>query len=80
MSEPTPKFEASPIQVELEAGKTYFWCKCGRTKTRPFCDGSHEGTGCDPVEFVARADGMELLCGCHESDDAPYCDGTHNVL
>ena len=74
------KAEASPYQVELEAGKTYSWCRCGLSKTKPFCDGAHEGTGCEPVTFRARKTEQVLLCGCCESGDAPYCDGTHNTI
>ncbi|MFV9616726.1 MAG: CDGSH iron-sulfur domain-containing protein, partial [Gammaproteobacteria bacterium] len=32
-----------PYEVELEAG-SYWWCACGRSKTQPFCDGSHQDT------------------------------------
>jgi CDGSH-type Zn-finger protein len=28
-----------PIAVEVEAGKIYWWCGCGRSK---HCDGSHK--------------------------------------
>ena len=44
----------SPAMVELEAGKTYFWCVCGRSKSQPFCDGSHAGTGLTPKKFRSR--------------------------
>ncbi len=27
------------IMVDVEAGKSYWWCACGRSKTQPFCDG-----------------------------------------
>lgn len=27
-----------PVKVELEAGKRYAWCDCGRSKSQPFCD------------------------------------------
>ncbi len=30
-----------PIMIEVEAGKSYWWCACGRSQTQPFCDGSH---------------------------------------
>ena len=33
-----------PIPVKVEAGKSYWWCACGRSKAQPFCDGSHKGT------------------------------------
>ena len=34
----------TPIGVELEAGKTYAWCSCGKSTNQPFCDGSHKGS------------------------------------
>lgn len=71
----------SPFQVQLVEGETYQWCKCGRSKTGLFCDGgSHEGTGCEPVTFIAKKTEVVNLCGCRETDDPPYCDGTHNTL
>ena len=33
-----------PIPVKVEAGKSYWWCACGRSKKQPFCDGSHKVT------------------------------------
>ncbi len=38
----------TPFSVEVEPGKSYFWCACGRSATQPFCDGSHKGTGIAP--------------------------------
>jgi len=32
----------APIPIEVEAGKSYWWCACGRSKTQPICDGSHK--------------------------------------
>ena len=31
-----------PFKVDVQAGKAYFWCACGRSKNQPFCDGSHK--------------------------------------
>ena len=70
----------SPAGVELEDGKTYYWCRCGRSKSQPFCDGSHAGTGLEPVEFKARKSGTAYLCRCKATGDQPYCDGTHASL
>ena len=28
----------APVKVELEAGKEYVWCHCGRSASQPFCD------------------------------------------
>ena len=41
MSEPDIGGRA-PIRVDVEAGKSYWWCACGRSQTQPFCDGSHK--------------------------------------
>ncbi|WP_090580313.1 CDGSH iron-sulfur domain-containing protein [Nitrosomonas sp. Nm58] len=30
-----------PIDVQLEAGRQYYWCTCSRSKSQPFCDGTH---------------------------------------
>jgi CDGSH-type Zn-finger protein len=39
----------SAIAVEVEKGKSYYWCACGQSKNQPFCDGSHKGTEFNPV-------------------------------
>jgi len=42
MSDPVRAGDA-PIPVEVEAGKSYFWCSCGKSESQPFCDGSQMG-------------------------------------
>ena len=66
--------------VEVEAGKTYFWCACGCSGKQPFCDGSHKDTGLAPVKYTAEADRKVFFCGCKASSKAPLCDGTHSKL
>lgn len=70
----------SPYRIEVEAGKSYFWCACGQSATQPFCDGSHKGSEFSPVKYVAEKDGMVAFCGCRESARMPMCDGTHRTL
>ena len=55
-----------PVKIELEAGKTYAWCACGRSAKQvgkwdqagssfalqPFCDGSHAHLGMPLVKPV----------------------------
>jgi CDGSH-type Zn-finger protein len=69
-----------PFKVDVEAGKAYFWCACGRSQKQPFCDGSHKGTGLTPVQYKADATRPVWLCGCKRTKSAPMCDGTHKSL
>ncbi|MFK5883560.1 MAG: CDGSH iron-sulfur domain-containing protein [Candidatus Izemoplasma sp.] len=73
-------FQKSPMEVELEEGKTYAWCSCGKSKTQPYCDGSHTGTEFKPVIFKAEKSSKQYLCGCKQTDNQPYCDGTHRKI
>lgn len=70
----------SPFDVAVEEGKTYVWCACGRSANQPFCDGSHEGTGIQPVAYKAEKSGTVYFCGCKQTKTPPLCDGTHNTL
>ncbi len=69
-----------PKMVDLEEGKTYTWCRCGRSANQPFCDGSHRGTNITPVSFTAQKPDRAALCQCKASANAPFCDGTHASL
>ena len=70
----------NPYPVEVEAGKKYFWCKCGQSSTQPFCDGSHQGSGMSPVSFHAEETKTVYLCGCKNTNKPPFCDGSHNTI
>src|SRR5262249_52883553 len=70
-----------PYLVTVKAGRTYFWCACGRSARQPSCDGSHEGSAFTPVKFVAGPRDEELLlCGCKRTREQPFCDGAHTNL
>jgi CDGSH-type Zn-finger protein len=79
MAEPIPAQKA-PYGVDVQAGRTYFWCACGRSKKQPFCDGSHSGTGLQPLPYKATKDKKLWFCGCKATGSKPFCDGTHNKL
>ena len=81
MTEATPEIGGrQPLPVVVEAGKSYWWCACGRSKKQPFCDGSHKGTGFSPVEFKAARAEQAWFCCCKRTGDRPLCDGSHNKL
>jgi CDGSH-type Zn-finger protein len=72
--------QKAPYPIDVEAGKKYFWCACGRSNAQPFCDGSHKDTGITPVPYEATKARTLYFCGCKRSAKAPLCDGTHNGL
>lgn len=71
-----------PFYCELKAGRTIAWCRCGRSKRQPYCDGrSHVGSGFEPLCYTIQAGEEEvLLCGCKHTGTPPFCDGTHSNL
>jgi CDGSH-type Zn-finger protein len=79
MNEPTIA-QKSPYRVEVEAGKTYSWCACGKSASQPFCDGSHKGSSFSPVKFTAEKAETVSFCGCKHTKRGVRCDGTHGTL
>ena len=79
MSEPVIAQE-SPYPVAVEAGKSYFWCACGKSANQPFCDGSHAGSGFTPIKYDATETKTVFFCGCKHATNKPLCDGTHKSL
>jgi len=72
-------FQKLPIVQKVEPG-TYWWCACGRSKSQPFCDGSHKGTGLEPREVKITEAKTVAWCACKHSKTMPFCDGTHSRL
>ena len=72
--------QKSPYAADVVAGKQYWWCACGRSKTQPFCDGSHKAVGMEPLMFTAEKTEQVWLCGCKATGGKPLCDGTHSKI
>ena len=82
MTEPVAPVIAQrkPYMLDLAPGE-YRWCACGRSRSQPFCDGSHQGTAFTPINFtVTLRSGTLWLCGCKHARTKPFCDGAHNKL
>ena len=43
----------NPCAVDVEKGKDYWWCSCGRSASQPFCNGAHKGSDFTPMKFTA---------------------------
>ena len=72
--------QKTPLPVDVEEGRKYFWCSCGKSDSQPFCDGSHQGTEFLPLTYVAETTRTLYFCACKHTRGAPLCDGSHNAL
>ena len=77
MSDPV-RASDTPYAVDVEQGKHYWWCSCGKSSKQPFCDGSHKDTAFSPVKYEAQTSKTVFFCGCKASAKSPLCDGSHN--
>jgi CDGSH-type Zn-finger protein len=66
--------------IQLEKGKTYAWCACGKSDNQPWCNGAHKGSGVSPTVFIAEETKTVSMCMCTHTKNPPYCDGSHSSL
>jgi len=71
---------ASPQIEQVEEGKTYAWCACGKSAIQPWCNGAHTGSGFTPKVFQAEESKTAAICMCKQTKNPPYCDGSHISL
>jgi len=70
----------APIAIDVEGGKSYWWCSCGKSAKQPFCDGSHKGSEFTPVKYEATESRKVWFCACKHTAQQPLCDGSHKAL
>ncbi|XP_032528691.2 CDGSH iron-sulfur domain-containing protein 3, mitochondrial [Danaus plexippus] len=74
-------YDRKPFKMMLEAGKSYQWCLCGRSKSQPLCDGTHKDHYLKitqrPIRFQVEKTKEYWMCNCKQTKNRPFCDGTH---
>ena len=71
-------YQTSPYLVDETPGTKYY-CTCGESTNKPYCDGSHEklNTGKIPKEFKVSEMKRMAICNCGQSNKSLFCDDTH---
>jgi len=71
--------QKAPYPIEVEEGKSYYWCQCGQSKKQPFCDGSHRKEGkFKSLKYLATESKKMFFCGCKMTSNQPLCDGSYS--
>jgi CDGSH-type Zn-finger protein len=73
-------WQKKPFRIEVKQGDSKAFCTCGKSKSGPYCDGSHEGSEHSPNVIKFEEDKTVSICGCLQSQNAPFCDGVHSKL
>ncbi len=71
-------YQDLPHTVQETPGTKYY-CTCGESTNKPYCDGSHEtrDTGKLPKEFEVEKACNMAICDCGKTKTSPKCDGSH---
>lgn len=69
-------------RVYLEENKEYYFCNCGFSKNKDFCDKTcfninHQLKGLPFTLHQNQKSGYYSICLCKTTDSPPFCDGNH---
>lgn len=73
---PPGRVSSGPFVTRCEAAK-YAWCRCQKSTTYPYCDGTHRGSDVSPMKVTFLEPKVVKWCACGRSGAAPFCDGSH---
>ncbi len=83
MSESLPVMaQKGSYKIDVEAGKSYWWCACGKSGKQPFLRRLAQGhhVYADEVRCRAGRHGVVLRLRKQSGNAPPRCDGSHNRL
>lgn len=66
--------QSPSYKLQVQEGRRYLLCMCGRSRKRPLCDGAHAGSGTLPFFYTASGTGEVQVCGCNQTTTKPLCD------
>lgn len=74
--QPPGRKQKGPFVDHCAPGK-YAWCRCQRSASYPYCDGSHRGSDVTPLKITFDQPRTVVWCACGTTNNPPFCDGSH---